>query len=139
MPRLRSQKEQSAAPPAIVPSRYGLISITFFTVPDAAMYKCHVQVRRGPAAVPLSDQSFPLFHDAGSHARFAVKKTHPFSASVLGTRSGYVEPTKRTRLPPSRRLYFTLSRANPSRINPTLFSTSLSANKGLFRLNANNS
>ena len=35
MPRFRSQKEQSAAPPAIVPSRYGLISMTFFTVPDA--------------------------------------------------------------------------------------------------------
>jgi len=31
----RSQKEQSAAPPAIVPRRYGLISITFFTVPEA--------------------------------------------------------------------------------------------------------
>lgn len=30
-----SQKEQSAAPPAIVPSRYGLISITFFTVWEA--------------------------------------------------------------------------------------------------------
>lgn len=30
--RRRSQKLQSAAPPAMVPSRYGLISITFFTV-----------------------------------------------------------------------------------------------------------
>lgn len=31
--KFRSQNEQSAAPPAIVPSKYGLISITFFTVP----------------------------------------------------------------------------------------------------------
>ncbi len=28
--------EDTPAPPAIVPRRYGLISITFFTVPDAA-------------------------------------------------------------------------------------------------------
>ena len=35
-PRFRSQNWQSAAPPAIVPSRKGLISITFFTVCDAA-------------------------------------------------------------------------------------------------------
>ena len=31
-----SQQEQSAAPPAIVPSKQGLISITFFTVWEAA-------------------------------------------------------------------------------------------------------
>ena len=30
-----SQYEQSAAPPAIVPNRYGFISITFFTVCEA--------------------------------------------------------------------------------------------------------
>jgi hypothetical protein len=35
MPRLRCQKEQSAAPPAIVPKRKGLISMTFFTVCEA--------------------------------------------------------------------------------------------------------
>ena len=35
-PRLRSQNWQSAAPPAMVPSRCGLISITFFTVWEAA-------------------------------------------------------------------------------------------------------
>mmetsp|Transcript_39245 Transcript_39245/g.94897 ORF Transcript_39245/g.94897 Transcript_39245/m.94897 type:complete len:206 (-) Transcript_39245:78-695(-) len=34
IPRLRSQNEQSAAPPAIVPRRNGLISMTFLTVPD---------------------------------------------------------------------------------------------------------
>ena len=34
MPRLRCQNWQSAAPPAMVPSRYGLISITFLTVCD---------------------------------------------------------------------------------------------------------
>ena len=34
MPRLRCQKAQSAAPPAIVPTKYGLISITFLTVCD---------------------------------------------------------------------------------------------------------
>lgn len=38
MPRYVSQYWQSAAPPAMVPSRYGLISITFFTEPDA-MYE----------------------------------------------------------------------------------------------------
>lgn len=32
MPRRRCQNWQSAAPPAMVPSRYGLISMTFFTV-----------------------------------------------------------------------------------------------------------
>jgi hypothetical protein len=36
MPRLRSQKAQSAAPPAMVPSRYGLISMIFLTEPEAA-------------------------------------------------------------------------------------------------------
>ena len=35
MDSTRSQYEQSAAPPAMVPSRYGLISITFFTVCEA--------------------------------------------------------------------------------------------------------
>ena len=35
-PRLRCQNWQSAAPPAMVPSRYLLISITFLTVWDAA-------------------------------------------------------------------------------------------------------
>jgi len=35
MPRYRSQYEQSAAPPAIVPSRKGLISMTFLTVCEA--------------------------------------------------------------------------------------------------------
>ena len=44
-PRSRSQKEQSAAPPAIVPSRYGLISITFFTSWEAVT---------GAACVPAS-------------------------------------------------------------------------------------
>ncbi len=34
-----SQYEQSAAPPAIVPNRYGLISITFFTVWEAKTWK----------------------------------------------------------------------------------------------------
>jgi len=34
MPRLRCQNWQSAAPPAMVPSRNGLISITFLTVCD---------------------------------------------------------------------------------------------------------
>jgi hypothetical protein len=29
------EHEDTPAPPAIVPKRYGLISITFFTVPDA--------------------------------------------------------------------------------------------------------
>jgi hypothetical protein len=32
VPKLRCQNWQSAAPPAMVPSRYLLISITFFTV-----------------------------------------------------------------------------------------------------------
>lgn len=36
MPKCRCQNWQSAAPPAIVPSRKGLISITFLTVCDAA-------------------------------------------------------------------------------------------------------
>ena len=36
IPRLRSQNWQSAAPPAMVPSRNGLISMTFFTVCEAA-------------------------------------------------------------------------------------------------------
>lgn len=36
MPRWRCQNWQSAAPPAMVPSRKGLISITFFTVCEAA-------------------------------------------------------------------------------------------------------
>ena len=35
LPKSRSQNWQSAAPPAIVPSRYGFISITFFTEPEA--------------------------------------------------------------------------------------------------------
>merc|ERR1719230_1211110 len=35
IPKLRSQNAQSAAPPAMVPKRYGLISMTFFTVCDA--------------------------------------------------------------------------------------------------------
>lgn len=35
MPKFRSQNEQSAAPPAIVPRRKGLISMTFLTVPEA--------------------------------------------------------------------------------------------------------
>merc|ERR1740123_1757420 len=35
VPRFRSQKEQSAAPPAMVPRRNGLISMTFLTVWDA--------------------------------------------------------------------------------------------------------
>ena len=35
MPRFLSQNEQSAAPPAIVPSKYGLISMTFLTLWDA--------------------------------------------------------------------------------------------------------
>jgi len=34
MARYLSQKEQSAAPPAIVPKRKSLISITFFTYSD---------------------------------------------------------------------------------------------------------
>ena len=36
MPRLRCQNWQSAAPPAMVPNKNGLISITFLTVCDAA-------------------------------------------------------------------------------------------------------
>merc|ERR1719181_1218628 len=35
VPRFRSHKAQSAAPPAIVPNKKGLISITFLTVCDA--------------------------------------------------------------------------------------------------------
>jgi hypothetical protein len=35
-PRLRCQNWQSAAPPAMVPSKKGLISMTFLTVCDAA-------------------------------------------------------------------------------------------------------
>ena len=35
MPRFLSQNEQSAAPPAMVPSKYGLISMIFFTLWDA--------------------------------------------------------------------------------------------------------
>jgi hypothetical protein len=36
----RSQNAQSAAPPAMVPSRYGLISMIFFTVPLAMYGPC---------------------------------------------------------------------------------------------------
>ena len=36
MPKFLCQNWQSAAPPAIVPSMYGLISIIFFTDCDAA-------------------------------------------------------------------------------------------------------
>ena len=36
MPSVLCQKEQSAAPPAIVPSKYGLVSMTFLTVCEAA-------------------------------------------------------------------------------------------------------
>lgn len=36
-PRLRCQNWQSAAPPAMVPSRKGLISMTFLTVCEAAI------------------------------------------------------------------------------------------------------
>jgi hypothetical protein len=35
IPKFLSQKEQSAAPPAMVPRRNGLISMTFLTVPEA--------------------------------------------------------------------------------------------------------
>ena len=40
LPRLRCQNWQSAAPPAMVPSKYGLISITFFTVWDEMYGPC---------------------------------------------------------------------------------------------------
>ena len=36
----RSQNAQSAAPPAMVPSKYGLISMIFFTVPLAMYGPC---------------------------------------------------------------------------------------------------
>ena len=35
VPKFRSQKAQSAAPPAMVPRRKGLISMTFLTVCEA--------------------------------------------------------------------------------------------------------
>jgi hypothetical protein len=40
VPRFLSQKLQSAAPPAMVPSRYGLISMIFLTVPEAVTITC---------------------------------------------------------------------------------------------------
>jgi hypothetical protein len=42
LPRFRCQNWQSAAPPAMVPSRYLLISMTFFTVCDAGT-RCGVR------------------------------------------------------------------------------------------------
>lgn len=36
----RKEREGVPAPPAMVPSRYGLISITFLTVPEAVRFAC---------------------------------------------------------------------------------------------------
>ena len=54
VPKFRSQKEQSAAPPAMVPKRKGLISITFLTVPDA-MYDPIVDRESTEIIIPPSN------------------------------------------------------------------------------------
>ncbi len=56
LPRLRCQNWQSAAPPAIVPSRKGLISITFFTVWDAEPHtRTMIQQRRSARNLSRSE------------------------------------------------------------------------------------
>jgi len=51
LPNSLSQYAQSAAPPAIVPSKYGLISITFFTVCEA-MYAPDVALESTAITTP---------------------------------------------------------------------------------------
>lgn len=80
-PKLRSQYAQSAAPPAMVPSRYGLISMIFLTVPEAARQARRGSFDRLAGAVGLWCTG-PAHTDVGSLCRTRVHRNQDASLEL---------------------------------------------------------